>query len=349
MDNVELEILDLINDPVVIIDAKRTLRFINKAAKLIFPGKSIDDDLVAAIRDPGALKAVDQILKDREVEVRGRLTLSAPVEQHFDFKVSLLPESLGELGKAIMLLHDITRVLDAEEFRSAFIGDLSHELRSPLSSLTGFIETLQGPAKEDDNARAHFLQLMENEAHRMKNLIDDLLSLSQLEAEEHIRPSQKVDLVTLASSVILVGKQKALKRNMEIRLNTENVVPSVLGDSDELRRVIRNLVDNAISYGEESSIIEVSINPIDLVYPAHVHGVALSVHNKGTGIEQTDIPRLTERFYRTDKARSRETGGTGLGLAIVKHAINRHRGDLKIESDEVKGTTFTFSIPAFTE
>ena len=165
MDNVELEILDLINDPVVIIDAKRTLRFINKAAKLIFPGKNIDDDLVAAIRDPGALKAVDQILKDREVEVRGRFTLSAPVEQHFDFKVSLLPESLSELGKAIMLLHDITRVLDAEEFRSAFIGDLSHELRSPLSSLTGFIETLQGPAKEDDNARAHFLQLMENQGY----------------------------------------------------------------------------------------------------------------------------------------------------------------------------------------
>ena len=170
-----------------------------------------------------------------------------------------------------------------------------------------------------------------------------------MEAEEHIRPSEKVDLVTLASSVILVGKQKASKRNMEIRLNTENAVPSVLGDGDELRRVIRNLVDNAISYGEESSIIEVSINPIGLVYPAHVPGVALSVHNKGAGIEQTDIPRLTERFYRTDKARSRETGGTGLGLAIVKHAINRHRGDLKIESDEVKGTTFTFSIPAFTE
>ena len=121
-----------------------------------------------------------------------------------------------------MLLHDITRVLDAEEFRSAFIGDLSHELRSPLSSLTGFIETLQGPAKDDDNARAHFLRLMGNEAHRMKNLIDDLLSLSQLEAEEHIRPSEKVDLVTLASSVILVGKQKASKRNIEICLNTVN-------------------------------------------------------------------------------------------------------------------------------
>ena len=349
MDNVELEILDLINDPVIIIDSKRTLRFINQAGKTIFPGKKPDDDLVSAIRDPGALKAVDQILKDEEREVRGRLTLSAPVEQHFDFKVSLLPDSVGQLGKAIMLLHDITRVLDAEEFRSAFIGDLSHELRSPLSSLTGFIETLQGPARDDENARAHFLQLMENEAFRMKNLIDDLLSLSQLEAEEHIRPSERVDLFSLASSVILIGKQKALKRNMEIRLNTESGVPSVLGDDDELRRVIRNLVDNAISYGEEDSIIEVSINPIDLVYPANVPGVSLSVHNKGTEIEQADIPRLTERFYRTDKARSRETGGTGLGLAIVKHAINRHRGDLKIESDEIKGTTFTFSIPASTQ
>jgi len=349
MDNVELEILDLINDPVIIIDSKRTLRFINQAGKTIFPGKKPDDDLVSAIRDPGALKAVDQILKDEEREVRGRLTLSAPVEQHFDFKVSLLPDSVGQLGKAIMLLHDITRVLDAEEFRSAFIGDLSHELRSPLSSLTGFIETLQGPARDDENARAHFLQLMENEAFRMKNLIDDLLSLSQLEAEEHIRPSERVDLFSLASSVILIGKQKALKRNMEIRLNTENGVPSVLGDGDELRRVIRNLVDNAISYGEEGSIIEVSINTIDLVYPANVPGVSLSVHNKGAVIEQTDIPRLTERFYRTDKARSRETGGTGLGLAIVKHAVNRHRGDLKIESDEIKGTTFTFSIPASTQ
>ena len=162
MDNVELEILDLINDPVIIIDSKRTLRFINLAAKAIFPGKDINDDLVAAIRDPGALKAVDQILKGGEREIRGRLTLSAPVEQHFDFKVSLLPDSLGQLGKAIMLLHDITRVLDAEEFRSAFIGDLSHELRSPLSSLIGFIETLQGPARDDNNSRAHFLQLMEN-------------------------------------------------------------------------------------------------------------------------------------------------------------------------------------------
>jgi two-component system phosphate regulon sensor histidine kinase PhoR len=345
MTHKELELLDFVKDLVLIFDSRRCLTWMNNSATDVFGKHVTGEDFVKIIRDPRAITTLNKVIEKEGNNLSGYLTIAAPVEQQFEFQVNELSPELREFGQVIILLRDVTAITEANEFRSEFIANLSHELRSPLSSLSGFIETLLGPAKDDDGVRVKFLKLMENEARRMSNLIDDLLSLSKLEAEEHIPPSDSVDINALATSVITVARQRAAVHGMEIHLTAGSDIPEIIGDIDELRRVIRNLVDNAIAYGRENSIIRVSINSVASVYPSNRPGVSLSVYNEGEGIKGEDIPRLTERFFRTDKARSRETGGTGLGLAIVKHAINRHRGDFVIQSTLGKDATFTFSIP----
>jgi len=248
-------------------------------------------------------------------------------------------------------LHDITDVKRAEQMRADFVANASHELRTPLATLLGFIETLRGSARDDAEARERFLGIMFDQGSRMARLINDLLSLSRIELNEHTQPQGKLNLATLITSMAESLELQAKARRMEIRLNFAEDLPAILGQEDELTQVFQNLLDNALKYGREDTPIEITAKratklPASLVQKLEFGAVAVSVRDHSEGIPREHLPRLTERFFRVDTARSRKMGGTGLGLAIVKHVVNRHRGALHIDSTPGEGSTFTVFLPA---
>ncbi|WP_411576849.1 sensor histidine kinase [Terasakiella sp. A23] len=211
----------------------------------------------------------------------------------------------------------------------------------------GFIETLQGPAQDDREARERFLGIMIQEANRMARLIDDLLSLSRVQIQEHVAPDDDVNLTVVLQNIVDILSLKAENRQMKLHLNvTNNQEYWVQGDTDQITQVFQNLIDNAIKYGKKDTVVEIDVKTLDRMPDRNVPAIAVDVRDYGEGIEEEHIPRLTERFYRIDKARSRTLGGTGLGLAIVKHIIARHRGRLHVESKVGLGSIFTVILPA---
>ncbi|MBC7520872.1 MAG: ATP-binding protein [Sandarakinorhabdus sp.] len=244
----------------------------------------------------------------------------------------------------LVILDDITQTRLTERMRVDFVANASHELRTPLATLSGFIETLKGPAAEDEPARRRFLDIMEREAARMSRLIDDLLSLSRIELDKHVRPVMRLQLEGIVTEV---GKTLAMRLEADDRhLIVDEVLPlpPVIGDRDQILQVLHNLVSNALKYGHTGTPITVRA-----VAEAETTGtpavVRISVTDMGDGIAPEHLPRLTERFYRIDSARSRKMGGTGLGLAIVKHIVERHRGRLEISSHTGEGTCVSITIP----
>ena len=231
--------------------------------------------------------------------------------------------------------------------RSDFVANVSHELRSPLTSLSGFIETLKNSAKDDPLARKHFLGLMEKESARMVWLISDLLSLSKVEANLRVPTMGKVDVATLVQRVAatLESKAKAEGKTIDIDIDIDSKLLPIPGNEDEITQVVINLMENAIKYGARDSVVSLSVKQSQAI--AGIKGNALSVvvSDQGEGIKVEHIPRLTERFYRVDAHRSREEGGTGLGLAIVKHIVNHHRDRLQITSIVGQGSSFSVHLP----
>jgi two-component system phosphate regulon sensor histidine kinase PhoR len=244
-----------------------------------------------------------------------------------------------------VVLSDRTRERAVERMRADFIANASHELRTPLASLMGFIDTLRGPAADDPPAQQRFLGIMAEQAARMNRLIDDLLSLSRIELTEHQAPAGRVDLVALLRELVAGFEPRLIARGVTLDLVLANGLPPVLGDADQLLQVAQNLLDNAVKYGRDAGVVrlaaELASGPR---WPARA-GVVVTVADQGQGIPREHLPRLTERFYRVDTGRSRAVGGTGLGLAIVKHIVNRHRGQLAIESDVDVGTTVSVWLP----
>jgi two-component system phosphate regulon sensor histidine kinase PhoR len=240
-------------------------------------------------------------------------------------------------------VHDLTPIRRVEEMRADFVANVSHELRTPLAALTGFIETLQGPARDDPAARERFLGIMQAQAWRMARLIDDLLSLSRIELRAHQRPDTPVDLVPIVRQIVDGLQTLARDRDVALEVTAPAEPLMVLGDRDELTRLFENLIENGLKYGASGKRVD-----IVLAAAAAADGTGearVSVRDYGPGIAAEHLPRLTERFYRVDPGRSRETGGSGLGLAIVKHALHRHGGRLEIESIEGRGSTFTCHFP----
>ena len=257
-----------------------------------------------------------------------------------EFKLRL--KRLGD-GPVALLFLDMTRQKNLENVRRDFVANVSHELRSPLTSLAGFIETMLDGDVPDEAMRKRFLAIMDEEAKRMSRLIDDLLSLSRVEVDEHIVPDNHVKLidviVTVRDSLIGRASQRGMTITFSDQRTNQTSIPVMLGSFDEMTEVFVNIVENAIKYGYENTQIEISIVEVSS------NRLRIDVTNHGEGIEQRHLPRLTERFYRVDKARSRQIGGTGLGLAIVKHIVNRHRGTLTVTSTLNDTTKFSVSVP----
>jgi two-component system phosphate regulon sensor histidine kinase PhoR len=250
--------------------------------------------------------------------------------------------SLGKPDIVLLTFHDLTPLRRVEEMRADFVANASHELRTPLAALSGFIETLQGPAREDAKARQRFLGIMQEQARRMARLIDDLLSLSRIELNAHRRPDTAIDLVPIVRQVVDSLQTLARDRGVSVDVNGSTSL-MVLGEQDELVRIFENLVENALKYGAAGKRVDITLTrgSSDGEPEAQV-----SVRDYGPGIAPEHLPRLTERFYRVDVAESRAQGGTGLGLALVKHILNRHRGKLSIESSPGAGATFIVHLPA---
>ncbi|NNE83588.1 MAG: phosphate regulon sensor histidine kinase PhoR [Alphaproteobacteria bacterium] len=336
-------LFDALPDPLVTLDRQSRLVYANAAARtLLADGRPEDDvrsrDLSAVLRQPLVLEAVAEVLggaATRAVE----FTLTDRVDQTFEARVEAIAGAdVGDDDAvALLLLRDVTAQRQSEQSRADFVANVSHELRTPLTSLIGFIETLREAAKDDADARDRFLTLMATQSDRMARLVDDLLSLSRIEMNEHTLPEGAVDLHSVMGTVTDLLAPQAHQRNIAIETQLDSVTGPVAGDTDELIQLFQNLIENAIKYAREGTVVRIAAD-------STADTATISVIDQGDGIGREHLARLTERFYRIDTARSRELGGTGLGLAIVKHIVNRHRGTLKIDSELGKGSTFAVTL-----
>lgn len=318
-------------EPVLLIEGQRVAAA-NRAARSLLGEHILGEDVRVAIRHPAAAERLmnpDAAGSEAPIHLVGLGTL----DQHWEMRVRAMPD-----GARIVHLSDRTGAHAADRIRIDFVANASHELRTPLASILGFIETLEDAA-DDPVTHARFLSVMGNEARRMQRLIDDLMSLSRIEAEKYRAPDEAIDLPALIGQVRDELAVANPARGADIALDI-GPAPAVRGDRIQLSQLLHNLIGNAMKYGRAGAPVTVSL---------HAAGTAmarLTVRDVGEGIAPEHLPRLTERFYRVDSSRSRAAGGTGLGLAIVKHIVERHRGRLDIASSVGVGTTITILLPA---
>jgi two-component system phosphate regulon sensor histidine kinase PhoR len=334
-------ILARLPDPLVVLRQDRTVSRQNPAAEAIF-----GTDLPAVLRHPALREALDQAIGAKETKAVD-LTIAGPIERELRATVVPMDPVPQDDGHAVVVLSDRTRERSVERSHADFVANVSHELRTPLASLIGFTDTLLGPAENDPPARKRFLHIMAEQGARMNRLIDDLLSLSRIEVTEHQAPSDTVDLARLLPGLAATYEPRLAGSGARILIEVADNTPPVVGDSDQIAQVVHNLLENAVKYGKEGGTVRLTAGRAAPggSWPSRP-GVVLAVADEGAGIPRAAIPRVTERFYRVDKGRSRAAGGTGLGLAIVKHIVNRHRGQLSIESEEGKGTTVGVWLPS---
>jgi two-component system phosphate regulon sensor histidine kinase PhoR len=342
-------VIAAVPDPLILLDERRRIVRANAQAAAFIGITPEPRDLAAAFRNPAVLAAADAVLGGERARVVD-FSLTVPVERQLRARFARIDHPSPDGAVAVLSLHDITELKRAEQMRADFIANASHELRTPLATLIGFIETLRGPARDDAEARERFLAIMHGQASRMARLVEDLMSLSRIELNEHVMPRDRVALSPLLRQIAETLELRAGERDIRIRLAVPPDLPDVLGDRDELAQVFQNLIDNAIKYGRSGSEItlraETASRPNWGSSSSENAMVCVAVCDHGEGIPHEHLPRLTERFYRVDTARSREMGGTGLGLAIVKHILNHHRGFLEVESTPGVGSVFTVFLRA---
>jgi two-component system phosphate regulon sensor histidine kinase PhoR len=326
-------------DPAILLNAAGQVLYCNAPARGLFAALREGSHIASVIRTPEFLDAVSAA-PERGRAVTVTYAERVPVGRRMAATVAPLTRGTERGGNILVLLRDLTEVERVNQMRADFIANASHELRTPLASLRGFIETLQGTAKEDSGARERFLPIMAEQASRMTRLIDALLSLSRVEMNAHVLPSGLVDLNEVMDHVRDTLEPLARETGALVEVGSFGRKAIVRGDRDELVQVVQNLVQNALKYGVKGGRVRLEAKHMP-PQGRQAGRYAIAVVDSGPGIAPEHLPRLTERFYRIDVASSREKGGTGLGLAIVKHILNRHRGELAISSTPGRGSTFT--------
>jgi two-component system phosphate regulon sensor histidine kinase PhoR len=364
-------VLEILDDPVLVVVgdepedlAARRVIYANAAARELFRSTRDAAPLVTMVRDPRVLEAVDEALYG---QIPSETTYESGGAQDRVWRARARP--LGERDRrpqALLMLRDATELRRSERTRADFLANASHELRTPLASLAGFIETLRGHARDDPAARDRFLGIMHDQAGRMARLIEDLMSLSRIELNEHIPPQGRVDLgLTVRDVLDALGPLAEEKRvRFEARLPPQGALIQP-ADRDQVAQVVQNLAENALKYAPPGSPVVVEATPcvnaeaamaprklaaahLSLLTPDHAgeqRYVLLRIGDAGPGMAREHLPRLTERFYRVEGQRTADRSGTGLGLAIVKHIMNRHRGGLTVESAPGEGSTFSVYFP----
>jgi len=322
-------LIGAISDPMLIVTNRKVTRA-NVSARALLGGHILNQDVRVALRHPNIVPMLADNAEDGIVEAVG----IGGRDQHWEVRFSTISP-----GTRVIQMVDRTARYAAERARTDFVANASHELRTPLAAVLGFIETLEDDtAGGDAKTRARFLKVMAAEAQRMQRLIDDLISLSRIESERYQLPQNPVDLLSLITqSARELRSPQGDPANIVLDFG-ENV-PQVAGDRTQLQQLIHNLLGNALKYGRANAPVRVVV---EMDSPK---SIKMQVIDQGDGIAPDHIPRLTERFYRVDSARSRAGGGTGLGLAIVKHIVERHRGKLDISSVIGTGTTVSVTFP----
>jgi two-component system phosphate regulon sensor histidine kinase PhoR len=331
-------------DPVVALDRRGDVIALNARAIAVAPALRPGEPVSLGLRVPEVLEAIRRA-RASGIAQRVEFSERVPLDRWYEVIVTPIssPGVAANPGLVLLAFHDLTPLRRVEEMRADFVANASHELRTPLAALSGFIDTLRGSAREDPAARERFLPIMQAQADRMARLIDDLLSLSRIELNAHLRPDKQVDVGAIVRQVADSLQTLARDRNVEVKTIGSSAPLLVPGDRDELIRVFENLVENALKYAASGKRVDIVLSVGE--GSDGKREARIAVRDRGPGIAPEHLPRLTERFYRVDVSESRAQGGTGLGLALVKHILNRHGGRLTIESAPGQGATFTVHLP----
>ena len=331
-------------DPVVALDRRGDVVALNARAAAVAPALRPGEPVSLGLRVPEVLEAIRRARASGTAQ-RVEFSERVPLDRWYEVIVTPIssPGVAANPGLVLLAFHDLTPLRRVEEMRADFVANASHELRTPLAALSGFIDTLRGSARDDPAARERFLPIMQAQADRMARLIDDLLSLSRIELNAHLRPDKQVDVGAIVRQVADSLQTLARDRNVEVKTIGSSAPLLVPGDRDELIRVFENLVENALKYAASGKRVDIALSVGE--GPDGKREARIAVRDRGPGIAPEHLPRLTERFYRVDVSESRAQGGTGLGLALVKHILNRHGGRLTIESAPGQGATFTVHLP----
>ena len=331
------EILDALALPALLIGRDHRIMAVNAAAVGVFGSGLMGRHFVLALRQPALVEAIEATHADGKPRNARFLARHDLADLTFSAHVARADRW------TLVSFEDRSATEEADQMRRDFVANVSHELKTPLTAILGFIETIRGPAREDAAARERFLSTMDREAQRMNRLVTDLLSLSRVEANERMRPTEMVDIALTIASCVTMLTGSARDRGVALIYDRPAAAMTLRGDGDQLRQVVSNLMENAIKYG--GTRVEIRLSARDSVPELHRAGIVLDVIDDGPGIDDHHLSRLTERFYRVDSHRSREVGGTGLGLAIVKHIVSRHRGRLLVASRRGAGSVFTVLLP----
>ncbi|MEY2888250.1 MAG: phosphate regulon sensor histidine kinase PhoR [Pseudomonadota bacterium] len=328
--------INQLEDIIIILNKFNIITYSNKAAVENFGSNIEGKHIGSEIRIPELLDAIDNNKIDKELK-KIDIELKIPVFKFYKISIASIKSD-----HTLVIIRDFTEMRKSQNMRSDFIANASHELRTPLVSLKGFLETITDSAKDDPKSQKKFLEIMKSEANKMEVLIEDLMLLSRIELQEHIRLKDKVDIKEVIENVILLNSKKISEKKLNVNLNIKEKERFVIGDKEKLSAVFLNLLDNAIKYSGNSKSVKIESfeNTSGLK-----NYTSISVIDEGFGIAPEDIHRITERFFRTENAKKLKIEGTGLGLAITKHIINQHRGELKITSKFGKGSEFIVSLP----
>lgn len=335
-------IIEELEDQFFALDKYNSIKYLNKSAKQRFGENLIDKNISSVVRDTKLLETIEEAIKDQTTK---NVNVEINLPSYQLYKIYIIPgptHLFPETDSVVLFLKDFTEITKAQKLKTDFVANVSHELRTPLVSIKGSLETILGPASDDKVAQKKFMSIMSEQVLRMENLINDLLILSRIELEEHIKPNKIVNLndifTNIKSNFELILKKK--KINLQIELMETTLV---FGDNDKLLTVFSNLIDNAIKYSQDGKNIYIkSQNSEGKLIGKNM---LISIKDEGIGIPQDLIPRITERFFRVDTEKSKKVGGTGLGLAIMKHIISQHRGDYEILSKVNEGTEIKIYLP----
>ncbi|WP_440679531.1 sensor histidine kinase [Candidatus Pelagibacter sp. HIMB1517] len=337
-EDLENQLINQIEDYILFINSFNTISAANQAAKSYY-GDVIGKDLSSFIRAPDLL---DKIENSRNRRINEYLEFEINLPTYSFFRLTIVPLSQKNV---LLVVKDYTDFKKSEKLRSDFVANVSHELKTPLVSIKGFLETISSSAKDDPVAQQKFIKIMQEQADKMEILISDLMSLSRIEMQEHVQPNSKVNINEIFESLERMPNKLAEKKCLDIKIVKNDTIPLVRGDYDKISEVVQNLYDNAIKYTKDHSAVELFLhkNEDKLLKGS----VSIHVKDQGIGIPKDEIHRVTERFFRTANAKKNLIQGTGLGLAIVKHIINQHRGDLEINSRLNEGTEFIVHLPIY--
>ena len=326
--------INQLEDVIIILNKFNIIIFANISALNFFGNKLLSQNIGSQIRIPDLLDAIDQNRQDKLLK---KIDLEIKFPTYKYLKADIIST---ELENVIIIMRDYTEVKKSQDLRSDFVANVSHELKTPLTSIKGFLEVIETSAKDDPQMQKKSIKIMQAQANKMQILIDDLLLLNRIEQQEHIKPRDRVNIIEVLKEVILNYSEQANEKNIITKFTNSKKDFLVKGNKEKLTVLFKNILDNAIKYSPPNTEISFEVN-------SKKAKVSIIVQDQGIGIPKKDILRITERFYRSDNGKKLKIEGTGIGLSIVKHIINQHEGELRISSIEGKGSEFIVELQQF--